>query len=295
MKINVFGATGELGSKIVLALLAQGFPARGLIASGRNRDRLATLQDRGIAVRRLDYDEPSTLGDALAGTDVLMLVPSMAGVEPRVAQHARILGAAAATGVRRIVLTSFAATRLDSRFQMAPFYLYAESKLRLSGMQWTVLRNGIYLDPLADWAPSLAEMGRLPYPVRHGRVAYVARADLARASAAACLDDAHAGRTYELTGPHALSMPELAAALSAATGRPIRFDPVEESEFAEICRTDGVPEFEAAVLTSMYRAVDNGEFAQISEDIRILTGTPPEDAGSYLHEALKGFRTGTRG
>ena len=178
---------------------------------------------------------------------------------------------------------------------MAPFYLYAESKLRLSGMGWTVLRNGIYLDPLADWAPALAEMGRLPYPVHTGRVAYVSRDDLARASAAACLDDAHVGRVYELTGPQALSMPRLASALSDATGREIRFDCVDENEFAAICRADGVPDLVIDVLASMYRAVDHGEFEQASDDIRLLTGEPPEDAGTWLRRALEAFRAGHGG
>ncbi len=290
MKINVFGATGQLGSRIVRSLLDLGLPADGLIACGRNVRRLETLTALDVITRRIDYLHPCTLADALAGTEVLMLVPSMDGVEARITQHANILAAASAAGVRRIVLTSFAATSVDSRFLMAPFYLYAESKLRLSGMEWTILRNGIYLDPLSDWAPTLARTGRLPYPVRHGRVAYISRDDLARASAAACLDSAHAGHAYELTGPAALSMTELAAALSAATGRAIQFESVEESEFAATCRADGIPDPEIAVLESMYRAVDNGEFERVTDDIRRLTGSNPEDAGAYLSRTLAGLR-----
>ncbi len=286
MRVTVFGATGELGSRIVRSLLEQGLPAKDLVACGRNPGRLQAVGGPGIERRRVEYDAPGTIAAGLAGTQVLMLVPSMANVEPRIAQHASVMAAAAEAGVRRVVLTSFGAGRIDSEFHMAPFYLYAEAKLRLSGMQWTVLRNGIYLDPLADWAPALAEMGRLPYPVQRGRVAYVSRDDLARASAAACLDDTHAGRAYDLTGPEALSMPGLASALSEATGRAIRFDCVEESEFAGICRADGVPEWDIAVLASMYRAVDNGEFERVSDDIRILTGKPPEAPAAYLRRVL---------
>ena len=80
-------------------------------------------------------------------------------------------------------------------------------------------------------------MGRLPYPVQTGRVAYISRDDLARASAGALHQGGHSGCVYELTGPEAMSMTCLAASLTAVTGAPITFDPVSEAEFAAVCRT----------------------------------------------------------
>ena len=290
MKINVLGVTGGLGSRGVDALLDHGVPAKDLVACARSRERARRFSNLGVDVRQADYDMPETLPRALEGTDVLMLVPSAVGVEPRIVQHSNILDAACGGRVKRVVLASFAAARTDSEFLIAPYLVYAESKLRTSGLEWTILRNGMYLDPLVDWAPALAAMGRLPYPVRKGRVAYVSRDDLSRASAAACVSVGHAGRIYELTGPRAVSMPELAAALTYATGEAMRFKEVTEDEFTEICRADRVPEPDIAILASMYRAVDHGEFEHESDDIRLLTGTPPMAAEDYLRESLQGYR-----
>lgn len=294
MKINVLGATGGLGSRVVDALLDRGIQPGDLIACSRSPDRLRRFKDLGIDIRRADYEVPETLAGAVEGTDVLMLIPSASDVEPRIVQHSNILDAARLAGVKRVVLTSSSAARTDSKFLIAPYLVYAESRLRTSGLGWTILRNGIYLDPLVHWAPALAAMGRLPYPVRRGRLAYVSRDDLARACAAACALDRHADQVYELTGRQALSMPELASALTYATGQAIRFDEVTEEEFAEICRADRIPEPDIAILTSLYRAADNREFEQVSDDIRLLTGIPPMAAEDYLRESLQAYRAAGR-
>ena len=286
MMINVFSATGQLGRKVMQALLDGDAAPEDLIASTRSPGKASDLAERGVAVRRADYDEPDTLREAFRGTDILLLIPTSVPVEPRILQHANALEAAREADVRRVAFASFAAAEPTSEFLVAPFMLYAESKLRLSGMEWTILRNGMYLDPVADWAPALVEMGRLPYPVAEGRVAYIARDDLARSLAAACLNTGHAGKLYELTGPEALSMPELAQALSEATGQSITYDHVTEEAFAEICRADGVPEPMVEVLVSMYRAVDNGEFERVTGDVEELTGRPAQTVQTYLNSVL---------
>ena len=286
MKINVMGATGQLGRKVIQALRAQGAAPEDLIASVRSPEKAQPFLEQGLTVRRADYDQPDTLAKAFRDTEVLLLIPSTAPVEPRVVQHANALDAARLAGVRRIAFASFAAARPTSKFLIAPFLLYAESKLRLSGMAWTILRDGMYLDPLADWAPDLAEMGRLPYPVAQGRVAYIARHDLARALAAVCLNTGHDAAVYELTGPEAVSMPELAAALSEAMKQPLVYNQVTEEEFAALCRTANVPDPVIEVLASMYRAVDNGEFEHVTDHVERLTGSPPQTVAAYLQAVL---------
>ena len=287
MKINILGGTGRLGSKIIDSLLQAGTSPEQLVVSCRNSSKAQRFADLGIEVRFADYGVTESLMPALAGTDVLMLIPSMAPVEDRVIEHDRILASAISASVGRIVFSSFSAARTDSEFLVTPYLVYAESKVRLSGIDWTILRNGMYLDPLADWAPDLVDLGRLPYPVRKGRVAYISRDDLARASAAALMQGGHSGQVYELTGSEAVSMPQLASALTAATGAPIEFDSVTEAEFAAICRDDGIPDGITAILASMYRAVDRGEFDQVTDHVALLSGAPAESVEAYLRRAIQ--------
>lgn len=285
MKINILGAAGALGRKIVLSLLDQGVAATDLIAGVRTPEKVKDLAERGVAVRHADYDDPGSLRTAFHGAEILVLIPTKAMVEPRIQQHFNALEAAHDSGIKRIVFTSLStAAFVTSRFSITPFMLYAESKLSLTGLDWTILRNNLYLDPIAEWVPELVEMGRLPYPVKDGRVAYIARDDLARATAATCIHSGHSEQTYELTGPEALSMTELAGIVSRVTGASVRFDSVTEEEFREVCRhgEEDVPDFFIDILISLYRAVDNKEFEKVTNHVELITGSRPETAESYL-------------
>jgi len=286
MIINVIGATGNLGSRVIDALLKQGAAPETLIASVRNPEKARPLAEKGVSVRLADYEDRESLVEAFADTDVLLLIPSSAAVEPRILQHHNAVTAAIEAGVQRIVFASFEAAEPTSQFLVAPFMLYAESTIRQSGLDWTICRDGMYLDPIADWMPQLIRMEKLPYPVKQGQVAYISRDDLARALAAACLSDEHNRKLYHLTGAHALSMTELADIITRVAGRTVAFDSVSEETFADICREDDVPERMIEILISMYRAVDNGEFSLVTTDVERLTGNPAEDAESYLRRVL---------
>lgn len=263
-------------------------PADSLIASVRTLEKAKHFAELGVEVRHADYDDIDSMKSAFAGTDVLSLIPTLAPIEPRMIQHTNAVEAAQAAGVGRVVFSSFATASPESKFHVAPFIVFAESKLRESRLDWTILRSGMYLDPIADWIPELVSMGRLPYPVKEGKAAYISRDDLARATAAACTGEGHAGRIYELTGAEALSMTKLAEIISEVTGRPIRFDSITDEEYAGICRTgkEEVPEFIIPMLTTLYHAVDNGEFEQVTDHVEKLTGKLPEPVASYLRSAL---------
>lgn len=279
------GATGQLGRRIVDALLSLDVAPSDIIASARTVSKAASMKDMGIQIRHADYEDLDSMRKAFSNSDVLVLIPSTAPVEPRIVQHQKAMQAATESGVGRLLFVSVCTGgHLDSKFEITPYLVYAEMKVRQCGIPWTILRNTMYLDAIGAWLPELVEMKRLPYPVKQGKIAFVGRDDLARAIAAACLSEEAAGQIYELTGSEALSMSTLAEILSEVTGEPIHFDSISDQEYAEICRqgTEDVSEPLIRILTSIYWAVDNGEFGTATNHIEQLTGTPPVDAASYL-------------
>jgi len=288
-KINVIGASGQLGKKVVRSLLDQGVSPDDIIVSVRDPHKMADIATSGIDVRHADYEDGELLEKAFEGTDTLLIIPSTAPVEPRIIQLHNAVNAAGKAGVRRIVLSSICSAKPDSVTVVAPFYLYGESKVRTSGMQWTIMRNNLYIDPVADWVPELVKMGRLPYPMKGGRVAYVSRKDLARAIAAACIRDDLSGRIFELTGAEAISMDDLGRIISDLTKMPVRFESVSEEEYVSASHAGemDIPEYKVDVLVSIYRAVENGEFANVTGHIEDLTGKPPEKVGEYMKRRLR--------
>jgi len=169
VKINVFNATGQLGKKVIYALMKQGAKAENLFASVRTPEKAADFEKMGVNVRKADYEDQNLMTKAFEGVDVLLLIPSKADVEARILQFNSAISAAKKAGVGRIVFSSLSSALPHSKFIVSTFLLYAESKLRLSGIDWTIVRNNLYLDPIADWIPELIEMKRLPYPVKNGK------------------------------------------------------------------------------------------------------------------------------
>lgn len=288
MTVNVMGAGGQLGRKVVEALLDRGVDAADVVCCVRSPEKVADLAERGLTVCRADYDEPASMVEAFRGADALLLIPTLIPVEARVVQQGNAVGAAVEAGVSRLVFSSFGSGSPESKFLVAPFMLYAESKTRLSGLPWTILRNGMYLDAIADWVPELVQMGRLPYPVKKGKAAFISRDDLGRATAGALLDDSCAGQVFDLTGPEAQSMDRLAATISEVTGKSVVFDSIDDEQYAQICRegAEEVPEYLIPILTSLYHEVEACGFEKVTDHVERLAGIPPEDVATYLRRVL---------
>jgi uncharacterized protein YbjT (DUF2867 family) len=190
--------------------------------------------------------------------------------------------AAAEAGVRHVVYTSFDGAAPDADFTLGRDHWHTEQAIRASGMRWTFLRDSFYL----DFFPMLAdEHGVIRGPAGGGRVAGVARADVADAAAAVLRDpDPHSGAAYRLTGPEAISFPEAADRMSAALGRPFRFEDQTLGEAYASRRPLTDEQWQLDAWVSTYTAVGNGRLAVPSADVERLTGHAPRT----LEQALAG-------
>ena len=152
MSVVVTGASGHLGRLVVLELLGRGVPAGEVVATARDTSRLADLADRGVDVRRLDYDDAASVASALRGAEKVLLV---SGTEfgKRVAQHTAVVEAAKAEGVALLVYTS-APKASTTTLRLAAEHAATEEVLRGSGVPFTLLRNGWYLE---NYTGSLAQ------------------------------------------------------------------------------------------------------------------------------------------
>ena len=106
------------------------------------------------------------------------------------------------------------------------------------------------------------EDGAIRGPADDGRVALVAQDDIA---AVAMLREptAHAGRTYDLTGPEELALAEVAAVLSAVTGRAVLYVPSTVEEALASRAFYGAPDWQVEAWVSTYTAIAAGEMAGI--------------------------------
>ncbi len=273
--LAITGASGHIGGTAARLL---GDRVHRLILRDPSR---APRIDGDPEVRVATYADGAAMRAALEGVDVLLLV-SGAEAQDRLEQHRTAVRAAAEAGVQHVVYTSFDGAAADADFTLGRDHWHTEQAIRDSGMAWTFLRDSFYLDFFPLFA---AEDGTISGPAGDGRVAAVARADVAEAAAAVLRDpEAHERATYRLTGGEAVSFGEAAERMTTALGRPFRFvdQTLEEAYASRRPLSDQQWQLDAWVST--YTAIGSGELAAATDDVERLTGHAPRT----LEQALRG-------
>ena len=264
--IAVTGSTGVVGGSVARILSTDGIP---LVLPVRSPDRAQHLPES--IVRQASYADFDAGVGALAGVDVVFMV-SAAEEEDRVATHRSFIDAAKQAGVQHLVYTSFFGAAPDATFLLGRDHWHTEEHIRNSGLAWTFLRDNLYLEAV----PAFAQDGVIRGPAGDGALAAVSQSDVA-ASAAAILrsPDAHAGKTYDLTGPEAFTLTEAAAIITELTPATVRFMNETHEEALASRAHYGAPEWEVEAWISTYTAIARGELAGVSSDVEQLIGRPP--------------------
>jgi len=278
----VTGATGGLGGRVAQLLSQRDVPLRLVV---RDPSRAPDLPGADVVVAT--YDDAAALRTAFAGASSVFLVSASEHPE-RVRQHRTAVDAAAAAGVDRVVYTSFLGAAEDATFTFARDHAATEEHLRASGTAWTFLRDAFYQDVLPHFAGA---DGVLRGPAGDGGLSAVARDDVARAAAAVLTGGAqHDGRSYDLTGPEALSFDDVAAQLAEVSGRPVSYVRETVDEAYASRSGYGAPRFEVDGWVSTYTAVAAGELAAVSGDVERLVGRPPGTFREFLRREPDSWR-----
>jgi NAD(P)H dehydrogenase (quinone) len=282
MTIAVTGATGHLGRLAVEALLERGVAAADIVALGRDTARLDDLAARGVQVRRADYDDPASLTAALAGVDRLLLVSGTA-FGRRVAQHSAVIEAAREAGVGLVVYTSSPNADTAS-YTIAQEHRGTEQALAASGVPHVVLRNGWYLENYTAQLPVYLEHG-IVGAAGDGRISAASRAELAEAAAVVLTGEGYAGQVLDLGGP-AFTLAELAAEVSAASGREVTYTDLPQEQLVEVLVGAGVPAPMAGALADSDADAAHGALFLEPTDLEKLLGRPATTMPEAVRSAL---------
>jgi uncharacterized protein YbjT (DUF2867 family) len=273
--IAVTGVTGGLGGRVARRLAERGLAQR-LVA--RDPGRAPALD--GAEVVTGSYDDREGLRRAFQGARTLFMVSASEDPD-RLTLHGNVVDAAADAGVERVVYTSFFGAAPRCTFTFGRDHWHTEQRILGSGLRHTFLRDSLYLDflPLMVGAD-----GGIRGPAGDGRVAAVARDDIADVAVAVLLDetDRHDGRTYDMTGPEALSMAEVAEVLSKVAGRAITYHPETLEEAYASRASYGAPDWEVDGWVTTYVAIAKGDLQGVSDDIATVAGHPPMSLAEFL-------------
>lgn len=276
MTIGVTGATGQLGRLAVAAARARG---GAVVALARSPDKAADL---AVPVRAFDYRQPDPA--ALQGIDVLVLISSN-DFDDRAGQHAKVIAAAKAGGVGRIVYTSILKGD-GSPMLLAQDHAATEAALTGAGLPATILRNGWYTENYTGSLGGALAAGALIGASGDGRISSAARVDYAEAIAVVATGAGHDGKIYELAGDSAHSMAELAAEVSRQTGRDIPYNNLPPDAYAGILAGFGLPPAFADILADADVKAAGGALFDDGKALSRLIGRPTTPMASTVGAAL---------
>ncbi|MGW7685640.1 NmrA family NAD(P)-binding protein [Kribbella sp. NPDC054772] len=260
----VLGGTGTTGRRVADLLRSTGHSVRTASRAGSDVP--------------LDLDDPATWQPALTGITAAYLM------EPTVrpgGRLARFTEAALTSGVRRLVLLS-AARAADPAHPLHS----VEQTVRGSNAAWTILHPDWFAQNFSEGAwRSAVHSGVLALPAGDGRTPFIDVDDIAAVAAGALTTSNHDGKTYELTGPEAITFAEATNHISEASGRRVEYVAMEPADYTEQHVAQGVPRSGAELLTSILVSIANGQAAEPTGDVEQALGRPARSFKTFAHAA----------
>lgn len=281
-KILVTGASGNIG-RMTLKHLLKRVPASDIVGLARDPDKAADLAADGIEIRKGDYFDYDGLVRAFEGIDKVMLVSTHAFTD-RNTQHENAINAAKHAGVKHfvympIIHNPYSGIKLP---QVTEEDIFAEKKLKASGLTYTLLRHPPFLENIQGYVGgNPLEKGVLT-PAGAGKAGYACREELAEAHAVVLTEAGHENKSYALYGEPAVSFSGIAQILSDISGKPVPFKTVSDQEYIANLVSGGLPEPAAEFVLSWVHGVNAGEWEGKPGDLEKLLGRKPTTPAEFL-------------
>jgi uncharacterized protein YbjT (DUF2867 family) len=166
-----------------------------------------------------------------------------------------------------------------------------EDKLKGTGLSYTILRPNGFLQNIVTYnAPSIRSQGLFCAAMGDAKVSYLDVGDIAVMAVKALQGGVHAGKTYELNGPEAISNQELAKRISKAAGRTVNYVDIPESAQREAMLGLGMPEWQVTALLDLQQYYKQGRGAKTDGLLRSLIEREPVTLDQYLTANAREFR-----
>lgn len=219
--IAVAGATGDLGERIVRALVDRGAEVRIIVRSSSDRAKINELEKLGVHVVKVDAWTVDEVAGACRG--VSCVVSALSGLRDTVVDAQKVLlDAAVAAGVPRFIpsdysidFTKFPAGRNRNLDLRRDFHAYLDK----APIAATTIFNGPFADMVTGQMPII--LFNLNWVLVWGnadqRIDFTTKDDTAAFTASAALADS-APRFLHIAGDQ-ISIRELASVVSEVTGK----------------------------------------------------------------------------
>tara|TARA_R110002124_G_scaffold138576_6_gene302148 strand:- start:78091 stop:78936 length:846 start_codon:yes stop_codon:yes gene_type:complete len=272
MKIAVTSVSGQLGSAIARQLIHD-FGKENIIGIARTPKNAKHL---GIEVRKGDYNSREEFNEALSGVEVVLLVSGMDKPEKRIQQHRNVIEAAKQNGVKKMVYTSIIGAEENNAFSpIVQSNRQTEKDVRDSGMEWSIGRNGIYIEPDLEYIDTYVKEGEIRNCAGNGKCGYTSRTELGYAYAKMLTEDKHNWKIYNLMGKP-ITQAQLAENINEVYGTNLVYKSVSVEAYAEERKSE-LGDFMGTIIAGIYEGILKGAY-HIESDFEKAAGRPHKSA-----------------
>ena len=263
--ILVTGANGTTGSEITGQLIAGGRPVRALL---RRRENGAKLPQAGLEIATGSFEDIPSLDAAMKGVEAVFLISFEHPEE--LALQANVIEAARRAGVRMVARLSASSADPESPDPLIRNHGKGDEQLARSGLGHVLIRPQWFDQNFLTYCPG----GVIRLPAGEARLPFVDVRDIAAVAVKALTEPGHNGKAYILTGPEALSHAEVAAILSAATGKHFVYEDVAPESYRRQLIDEGASAYYADLILNLFARMRQRGTAEVHDDIRKVLGRP---------------------
>jgi len=242
-----------------------------------------------------DFADKDSLRRALSGVDTVFLVCSP--IPQLVELEGNVIDVSVEKGVKHLVLNS-ALGAGDYPKSFPSWHRQVEDKLKSTRLGYTILRPNSFLQNIVAYnAPSIRTQGAFYTAMGEAKMSSIDVRDVGRVAAQILsAPEAHAGKTYELNGPEALSNTEVAQRISRLTGRTVKFVDIPEDAQRKAMKDLGMPDWQVNALLDLQQYYSKlGKGGELTDTLPKLLGHAPITLDQFLAENKDSFRSQAAG
>lgn len=280
-KILITGATGNVGLATLKLLESKKFPGVEVVAAVRDIERAQKIE--GIAncnFCQFEFDEPSSYDKVLEGvTKIVLIRPNQVSDVTRYIFP--FLAKAEKLGVKHIVFVSIVGAERNRIFANHR----TENHVKKLSIPSTILRPSLYMQNLSTMHRyDIQYNDKINIPGGLGLINYIDARDVAETIVTVLLNPGHENQAYEITGPEALDLNQIARLFSAELGRDIKYIRPSAIRFVRQNLADKKQLLSVLTLSLLYNAVRAGKMNYTNNVFRSITGHDPRHLSEFIHD-----------
>jgi NAD(P)H dehydrogenase (quinone) len=264
----IMGITGQVGTAVAAALLADGKEIRGIV---RDKAKAVDWKTRGVEVAVADSSNATALEAAFDGAEgIFVMIPPNFAPSPAFPETRQIIAAlrGALTNVRpaKVVYLSSIGAQHTSGLGLITQLHILEEELSSVPAANAFLRPGWFMENFQWDISSARQKGEFPsflYPLER-QIPMVATHDIGRLAAQTLQQEWQGLRHLEIEGPHRYSPMDAASVFSRLFQRPVSAVSIPRQQWASVFQEQGTPSDRTAPRIEMLDGFNSGwiEFEQ---------------------------------